>query len=83
MRKKYTYILEAMDEIKLSVARLEQDVADIWQSIKNDNFERAGFEASNARAVAMHLRTTATMLYCDLTKMENVAVAKVKKNDEQ
>ncbi len=41
MRKKYTYILESMDEIKLAISRLEQDVADIWKSIKSDNYEKA------------------------------------------
>ena len=80
MRKKYTYILEAMDEIKLSVSRLEQDIADIWESIKADNAERVEFEASNARNVAMTLRTAATMLYCDLAKLEGVSGAK---HDEQ
>ena len=76
MRKKYTYILESMDEIKLSIARLEQDVTDIWESIKAGNYERAGVESSNARAVAQSLKTSATMLYCELVKMEHLAAGK-------
>lgn len=74
MRKKYTYVLEAFDDIKLAVSRLEQDIADIWESIKNDNPERVGFEATNARAIAQSLRTYATILYCELSKLEYIGV---------
>lgn len=72
MRKKYTYILESMDEIKLAISRLEQDIADIWKSIKNDNFEKAEFEAGTARPIALELQRSAFNLYLELTKLEGV-----------
>lgn len=72
MRKKFTYILESMDEIKLAISRLEQDVADIWKSIKNDNFEKAEFEAGTARPIALELQRSAFNLYLELTKLEGV-----------
>ena len=72
MRKKYTYILESMDEIKLALSRLETDVADIWKSIKSDNFEKAEFEAGTARPIALELQRSAFNLYLELTKLEGV-----------
>lgn len=78
MRKKYTYILESMDEIKLAISRLEQDVADIWKSIKNDNYEKAEFEAGTARPIALELSHSAFNLYLDLMKLEGVSGVKEK-----